>query len=198
MSINREEFTNFLEEFLLEEEAKELEIKITGSEEEDSPTINSLQKANYFLKLIKNIDEDIKSIEELCKEEVDKTIKRIGEYKESQIKPMLAHREYYMKLLKNFTMHEIANSKKKSIKLPNGTLSISKQKPMWEYDEDTILNWLSLNHGDKFISRKIEEKIDKNELKKNIVLDDNNIPTLEGTEVPGLVITEREDKFTVK
>ena len=48
MSINRDEFVDFLEDYLLEEEAKELEIMITGDEEEDAPAINSLQKANYF------------------------------------------------------------------------------------------------------------------------------------------------------
>ena len=51
MSINKDEFVSFLEDFLLEEEAKELEVKITGEEEQDAPMINSMQKANYFLKL---------------------------------------------------------------------------------------------------------------------------------------------------
>lgn len=198
MSINKDEFVNFLEDYLLEEEAKDLEIKITGCEEEDSPTVNSLQKANYFIKLVKNIDEDIASIEELCKEEINKTIKRIEEYKESQIKPLLMHKTYYMKLLQNFTMYELENSKKKSIKLPNGTLSISKQQPLWDYNDEQLIEWLLDNSKDNFISRKIEEKVDKVALKKSIVLNDNNVPTLEGVEVPGLTITERDDKFTIK
>ena len=70
MSINKDEFVSFLEDFLLEEEAKELEVKITGEEEQDAPMINSMQKANYFLKLVKAIDEDIAAIDELCNEEI--------------------------------------------------------------------------------------------------------------------------------
>lgn len=77
MSINKDEFTSYLEDFLLNEEAKELEIKITGEEEADAPMINSLQKANYFLKLVKNIDEDIATMEDLSNEEINKTIERI-------------------------------------------------------------------------------------------------------------------------
>ena len=72
MTIKRDEFVDFLEDYLLEEEAQELEIMITGDEEEDAPAINSLQKANYFLKLVKNIDEDVQMIETLCAEEVKK------------------------------------------------------------------------------------------------------------------------------
>ena len=52
MSINKDEFLDFLEDYLMEEEAKELEIKITGEEEQDAPLIDSMQKANYFLKQI--------------------------------------------------------------------------------------------------------------------------------------------------
>lgn len=198
MSINKDEFVDFLEDFLMEEEAKELQISITGCEEDDAPTINSMQKANYFLKLIKMIDSDITSIEELCQEEIRKTTERINTYKESQLTPLLRQKEYYTKLLKNFAEHELADSKKRSIKLPNGTLSISKQQPLWTYDDEEIINWLAVNNGDQFISRKIEEKIDKVALKKAIVLNDEDIPTYEGKEVTGLVVTQREDKFTVK
>ena len=66
MSINRDEFTNFIDEFLMQEEAKELQIKITGEEEKDAPMIDSMQKANYFLKLVQNIEADMNVINELC------------------------------------------------------------------------------------------------------------------------------------
>ena len=55
MSINKDEFVDFLENYLMEEEAKELEITITGDEAQDAPMIDSRDKANYFLKLMNNI-----------------------------------------------------------------------------------------------------------------------------------------------
>lgn len=198
MSINKDEFVDFLEDFLLEEEAKELQIKITGEEEQDSPMINSMQKANYFLKLVKTIDEDIKAIDELCNEEIKKTIDRINKYKEEQIAPMLKQRDYFIKLLRNFTEHEIANSNKKSIKLPNGTLAMTKQQPAWEYEDDVIIKFLTANKGQDFISTKIEEKINKVAFKKAIKMNESGVPMFNGIEIPGLTVTEREDKFTVK
>ena len=198
MSINKDEFVSFLEDFLLEEEAKELQVKITGEEEQDAPMINSMQKANYFLKLVKTIAEDIKAIDELCNEEIKKTADRINKYKEEQIAPMLKQRDYFMKLLRNFTEREIADSKKKSIKLPNGTLAITKQQPVWTYEDEVIINFLTANQGQNFVSTKIEEKIDKVAFKKAIKMNKDGIPMFNGIEVPGLTVTEREDKFTVK
>lgn len=198
MSINKDEFVDFLEDFLMDEEAKELAINITGDEEVDAPAINSLQKANYFLKCIKAAEEDVKAIEELCQEEIRKVTERVEAYKANQLKPLQNQIAYYTRLLRNFTEHELANSKKKSIKLPNGTLAITKQQPLWTYQDEDIINFLTANHGESFVSTKIEEKIDKVAFKKAIVLNKEGIPTFNGLEVPGLSITEREDKFTVK
>ena len=163
MSINKDEFINFMEDFLIEDEAKELGIKIAG-EEEEAPKINSLQQANFYLKLVKSIDEDVASVEELCKEEIKKYEERIAKYKSSQIEPLLRQREYFIGLLKNYTEHELADSKKRSIKLPNGTLSLSKQQPLWEYEnEDSIIETLKALKYDEFINVKVEESINKKE-----------------------------------
>lgn len=197
MSINRDEFVDFLEDYLLEEEAKELEIMITGDEEEDAPAINSLQKANYFLKLVKNIDQDIQEIDVLCTEEIKKIAERINNYKMAQIEPLLSKRDYFVRLLKNFTENELADGKKKSIKLPNGTLAMTKQQPLWEYEDDSIIRFLIANNGNDYVSTKIEEKIDKVAFKKAVKIE-NNVPKFNGIEIPGLTVTEREDKFTVR
>lgn len=197
MSINKDEFVDFLEDYLLQEEAKELEIMITGDEEEDAPMINSMQKANYFLKLVKNIDQDILDIDALCAEEIKKTTERINNYKIAQIEPLLKQRDYFVRLLKNFTEHELANSTKKSIKLPSGTLAMTKQQPLWEYEDDSIIKFLIANNGNNYVSTKIEEKIDKVAFKKAVKIE-NGIPKFNGIEIPGLSVTERENKFTVK
>lgn len=197
MSINKDEFVDFLEDYLLQEEAKELEIMITGDEEEDAPMINSMQKANYFLKLVKNIDQDILDIDALCAEEIKKTTERINNYKIAQIEPLLKQRDYFVRLLKNFTEHELANSTKKSIKLPSGTLAMTKQQPLWEYEDDSIIKFLIANNGNNYVSTKIEEKIDKVAFKKAVKIEDG-IPKFNGIEIPGLSVTERENKFTVK
>lgn len=198
MSINKDEFINFMEDFLIEDEAKELGIKITG-EEEELPKINSLQQANFYVKLVKSIDEDINNIELLCKEELQKYQDRISKYKSSQIEPLLRQREYFSNLLKNYTEHELADSKKRSIKLPNGTLALTKQLPIWEYeDEDSIIETLKAIKCNELINVKVEESINKKELKKETVIDENGKVLINGHEIHGITITKRDDKFTVK
>lgn len=198
MSINKDEFTNFIEDFLMQEEQKELQIKITGDESLDAPMIDSMQKANYFLKLIKNLEADMKTINELCDEEIKKTADRVNNYRESQLAPLVRTCNYYSNLLKNYTENQLTNSKKRSIKLPNGTLSISKQQPTYDYEDETVINWLLENKIDDFITTKIENKLDKREFKKVIELDDEGNATFKGKTVPGLTITPKDDKFTIK
>lgn len=198
MSINKDEFTSFLEDFLLEEEAKELAVKITGEEEKDAPMIDSMQKANYFLKLVKNIDKDIADMEALCAEELAKTAARIDAFRESQVGPLVRQKEYFCRLLKNFTEAQLADSKKRSIKLPNGTLAISRQQPLWAYEDEELIDWLLKHDGDNFITTKIENKINKVDFKKAVEINDDGVALLQGKEIPGLTVTAREDKFTVK
>lgn len=198
MSINRDEFTNFIDEFLMQEEAKELQIKITGEEEKDAPMIDSMQKANYFLKLVKNIEADMNTINELCDEEINKTTNRVNNYREAQLLPLIRTYNYYSKLLQNYAENQLMDSKKRSVKLPNGTLSISKQAPTYDYEDDTIIDWLLENKIEKYVTTKIENKLDKREFKKAIELDDEGNAIYENKTVPGLTITPKDDKFIIR
>lgn len=195
--INENEFINELEGYLLSEEAKELEIGITG-EEEETPVIDSPQKANFFLKLIKNIDEDMESINNLCDEEITKTTDRVNTYREAQLSSLANQKEYFLKILKNYTEAMFLNSKKKNIKLPNGTLAMTKQQPLWEYEDDEIISYLKQHNLNDLLTVEVKEKINKKDLKKSVEVDDDGHAVINGEVMPGIKITTREDKFTVK
>lgn len=196
MSINKDEFVDFLENYLMEEEAKELEITITGDEAQDAPMIDSRDKANYFLKLMNNIKEDIDSINAICDAEIEKTTKRVNEYRESQLHTLVKQYEYYKKILKNFTEHELANSKKKSVPLAYGTLSIKKQQDKWEYDEEKLLSWFK-EHNPELINTKVTESVDKKQL-KSLSSKNGEVAMLNGVPVEGVTIIAQPDKFDVK
>lgn len=199
MSINKDEFIGFLEDYLMEEEAKELEIKIAETEEQSGPLIDSMQKANYFLKLVSKIQEDIDSINMLCDGEIEKTIERVNAYRNSQIKPLANQKEYYANLLKNFAEKELEDSKKRSVKLPYGTLSIKKQQPKWDYgDEAELLQWLKTNELQCVINEKISHSIDKKSLKDQVIVAPDNTVMLNGKVLPGIQVIEQADKFTIK
>ena len=196
MSINKDEFVDFLENYLMEEEAKELEITITGDEAQDAPMIDSRDKANYFLKLMNNIKEDIDSINAICDVEIEKTTKRVNEYRESQLHTLVKQYEYYKKILKNFTEYELANSKKKSVPLAYGTLSIKKQQDKWEYDEEKLLSWFK-EHNPELINTKVTESVDKKQL-KSLSSKNGEVAMLNGVPVEGVTIIAQPDKFDVK
>ena len=180
----------------MEEEAKELEITITGDEEHDAPMIDSRDKANYFLKLMMNLKSDIDQINAICDAEIAKTTKRVETFREEQLRTLTKQYEYYEKILKNFTEHEIANSKKKSIPLAYGTLSIKSQPAKWEYDEATLLEWAKTN-APHLINTKVTESVIKNDLKANVEKDGETVK-LEGKVVEGVNLVEQPPKFSVK
>lgn len=196
MSINKNDFVDFLENYLMEEEAKELEITVTGDEEHDAPMIDSREKANYFLKLMSNIEKDIEDINAICDAEIAKTTQRVNAFRDNQLHTLVKQYEYYKRILENFTQHELLNSKKKSVPLAYGTLSIKKQRDKWEYDEATILNWMKENAPD-CVHIKTVESFDKKEL-KSLVDKDGTIPKINGKVVEGVTIIPQPDKFDVK
>lgn len=196
MSIRKDEFVDFLETYLMEEEAKELEITITGDEEHDAPMIDSRDKANYFLKLMMNLKSDIDQINAICDSEIAKTTQRVETFREEQLRTLTKQYEYYEKILKNFTEHEIANSKKKSIPLAYGTLSIKSQPVKWEYNDEALLEWAKKN-APQLVNVKTTESVIKNDLKANVEKD-GNIVKLEGKPVEGVNLVEQPPKFSVK
>lgn len=203
MSINKDEFVGFLEDYLMEEEAQELEIKITGEEEQDSPLVDSMQKANYFVKLVSKINEDIDSINTLCDKEIEKVVDRVNTYRQAQIKPLANQIVYYEKLLKNYTEKELAETNKRSVKLPYGTLSMKKQQPKWDYgDEKELVKWFKDNGFNNLLNKKETFAVDKKSLKDVVaVTDDGVVISTEDKKqivLPGVSVTAQEDKFSIK
>lgn len=203
MSVKRDDFLDFLEDYLMAEEAEELQIKIMGEEEQDAPLIDSIQKANYFVKLVSKIQEDIDSINMLCNEEIEKVVARVNAYRDMQIKPLESQKAYYSKLLQNFTEKELAESNKRSIKLPYGTLSMKKQQPKWEYgDEKELVKLLQENNLNNLISEKVTHSLDKKSFKDFVAVTDNGVVlvTEDKTTIPlpGVSVITQEDKFTIK
>ena len=69
--------------------------------------------------------------------------------------------EFLERCLKSFAIKELEGSKKKSIKLPYGTLSFKKQQDKYEYSEELIMDWLKNNNYTKYINTKTIESVKK-------------------------------------
>lgn len=194
--INETDFLNDLNEFMREELAKELDIK---TDENNNYLINDNATANYFIGLTKQCNDEIQQIQEFIAAEKERLINKLTEYEAAQISGIKKKQLYYNRALEDYARRELANSSKKSIKLPNGTLAIKKQQPHYNYEDETIIEWAK-DFYPELIKTTIPEpkqSIDKKELKKRLIID-NGVAYIDGIEVPGLTVDILDDNFSVK
>ena len=82
-----------------------------------------------------------------------------------------------------------------SYKLPSGKLVLKKQEPTYERNNAELLPWLKANRPELV---KVEESPNWAELKKTITVVGESATTKDGEVIPGVKVTEREDKFEVE
>lgn len=194
---NTEDFIKDLNESISKMEAEELNINVTGNEESDREMIQNPQQANYFCKVVNELREERAKTEELINQELERVQREYEAYKTKELNRIDGQIQYFSGLLESYATKELQNSKKRSIKLPHGTLSIKKQQDKYDYDEAAILECLKKNKQDKFIKVQTVETVNKKDLKKE-GFSHNGKLYLDNIEVKGVVITAQPDKFEVK
>lgn len=194
---NTEDFIKDLNESISKMEAEELNINVTGNEESDREMIQNPQQANYFCKVVNELREERAKTEELINQELERVKREYEAYKTKEFNRIDGQIQYFSGLLESYATKELQNSKKRSIKLPHGTLSIKKQQDKYDYDEDAIIECLKKNKQDKFIKVQTVETVNKKDLKKE-GFSHNGKLYLDNIEVKGVVITAQPDKFEVK
>ena len=80
-------------------------------------------------------------------------------------------------------------------KLPTGKMVLKHQAPEFERKDEDLLPWLKENRPDLV---KVTESANWAELKKAVKVVGENVVTKDGEVVPGVKVTEREDKFEVE
>lgn len=194
---NTEDFIKDLNESISKMEAEELNINVTGNEKSDREIIQNPQQANYFCKVVNELREERAKTEELINQELERVKREYEAYKTKEFNRIDGQIQYFSGLLESYATKELQNSKKRSIKLPHGTLSIKKQQDKYDYDEEAILECLKKNKQDKFIKVQTVETVNKKDLKKE-GFSHNGKLYLDNIEVKGVVITAQPDKFEVK
>lgn len=194
---NNDLIMNELEEFMLAAEVEELKVKLANDTEEDGTLlVKNKSDADFYIKQINKLKEQKEEINNFVDQEVERQMRLYQEYRENRLRPLDSQIAFYEEALKTFAMNEYAETNKKTIKLPNGTLSIKKQQPKYVYNDDEVLEFLQENNLNDYIRTKAE--VNKKDLKKNAVINNNNQLVINGKEVPGVVVIPQEDKFEVK
>lgn len=185
------DFINELEDFLSEHEKKTLNI-----DEEAEHLINDKSQANYFVKLSKDCQAEIDEVQKLVAEEKQRYCDLLDKFQAEQVESINKRKRYYDGALEDFAVRELEGSNKKSIKLPYGIIAIKKQLPQYDYNDEAVISWAK-EMAPEFVKTTVKESLNKAELKKQCKVTNGEL-YLSGQKVPGVIVTDRDDKFEVK
>lgn len=193
MSINS---ISELKRIILMAEAEEL--NINDIESEDGILIRNNTEADFYIKLINRLRQEAQEINEFVDAELERQVRLYEGYRAERLSPIENQIKFYEEALRTYTMNELADSNKRSIKLPNGTLAIRKQQPSYNYDEEEVMRYLKENELEQYITVKTTESLNKKEIKKDFVVNNNNQLVFNNKVIPGTSVEFKDDKFEVK
>ena len=222
MSLEQEQLTRELLDFIDEEETDELDIK-----DKQIQKIENTNQANYYVKKLKEIQEQKEDITETCQRQIRSYTEKVNAWQERMFSNLDNEENYYNNLLKDYALEQLEGTKKKTLKLIEGTLSFRKTQPKYTYDEDNAIQFientdlpylktkatLELNdldltyeikddnqlyiNGVKIGTAQVKKSIDKTKLKKDGIIKNNKL-YIEGVQVDGVEVEILEDNFIVK
>jgi hypothetical protein len=188
---------NTLREVINEIEVEEQEVSFQPFTVTDLESAAEAQRRiAYFRDQMENID---KIVEQQIKPFMDK-IEKIKDWGEQAKKEFHDKESSYAAHLEMFMREEIrkqvesGKKPKKTISLPYGKISLKKQQPEFAKDEDVLLNYAK-----QVGLYKTKESTDWSELKKKCEVVNGYLVDKEtGEVIPGVTVTERDDKFELK
>ena len=189
-------FMDELEQFMLKAEVEELKVKLAEDVEEDGTLlVKNNSDADFYLRQINKLKEQKEEINKFVDQELERQMRLYQQYREDRMRPLDNQIAFYEEALRTFAMNEYAETNRKTIKLPNGTLSIRKQPPKYVYNDEQVLSFLKENNLNDYI--RVKEEVNKKDLKKAAKITNNNQMMIDGKEVPGVVVVPQDDKFEV-
>jgi phage host-nuclease inhibitor protein Gam len=153
--------------------------------------IDSIDKAEWAVKKIGKYRGNIDQAKTEAQAQIDKINTWLAAVTEENQKQI----EFFTGMLAPFADEQLADAKKKSLKLPSGVIGFRKNQPKVEYDESVLLPWCKDNAKD-FV--KTKETVLWGEFNKTLTVADDKALTTDGEIIPGIVAAEQPDTFYVK
>lgn len=193
--VNEQDFLRELTDFINAEDEKNAGI---NAEEVANNTfaIQTLDQADYILRRLNQTKQEIEHIKEIGQRKKEEYCEKIDRFIEANTKGAYSSVSYLESLLRTFLEDYTKDKKSKSLKLPEGTLSLRAQKPKYVYNDDLLLSWLKDN-ATEFIKEKVTVSPDKDKLKKEVEISGDKL-IYNGLVIEGVDIVEQKDAFSVK
>lgn len=178
-------------EGIIETEAIELGIDV----EKVGFSITKESQANFFLKRMEEVSKEKAELNEMCDKDIEAHINKVNEFRNKKVAGIDNAINYFTELLEDFAKKELLVSKKKSMKLINGTLQFKKAADKYEYEEEKLIKYMNENNLVGFTRTKVE--LNKVELKKSVTVVKDEV-MLEGKKIEGITVTPGLINFSIK
>lgn len=161
--------------------------------EERGFVVDNEQKANWALRKIKQMREQIEKTNSIAESE----IQNIEQWSSEENDKCLQSIDYFQSLLAEYAMNlKDKDPKFKSLKLPNGRIGFRKRQPKWTYDDDKVLQALKDAEMDDLI--RVRESPKKDDIKKVFeVINGRVVNPNTGEVIEGITVEEQPDNFNV-
>ena len=179
-------------EAITEEEVSDLGIEI----EKENFAITSDEQANFFLRRLEEVRSEKDKINNTCNQEIERFTARVNNFRAKETLSLENTERFFCTLLENYARQQLEGSKKKSIKLPFGTMSFKKSPRKMVYDDEVLMNFIKSHNLNDFI--RIKEEINKKDLKSQLKITEDGIVTLDDQVVEGITTMPGETTFSVK
>ena len=168
--------------------AEEEAVGLSGSVDAgEGFAIETRDQAEYYTRRLVEAQRHDAAVKAAAKKRIQEYTERVKAWEESELKEHAFDVERWTSLLRIWAEKEIVGSKKKSIKLVEGTLSFHKDTEI-KYDDEKLIPYLKKNY--KYLLVEQEPKVDKLALKKKF--------NLEKDKIPGVTFIQKPDSFSVK
>ncbi|MFZ5965656.1 MAG: host-nuclease inhibitor Gam family protein [Bacillota bacterium] len=174
------------------EDISDIIFNLPEKEVKEKFTVKDLHEADWCLRKIRTANKKREEIEELARLEID----RINAWKEKELHQLDEGKAFFEGLLVEYLISRRKVDPKFKISTPYGKVSTRKQPSKWEYDEETILQYLKQSGNNQFI--RIKEEVDKENLKKSVEVVNGRAVTENGEIIEGIIIREQVEKIEIK
>ena len=139
----------------------------------------------------------------LIEEQYKRMIARHEKWREEALKELEDNDAYFQALLRPWAEEKIAGGKKKSVKLPSGTVGFRAGSGTYKFGEEkvtaTSAKLLAFVKNDDVSFIKVEESVRWGDYKATLhVMDDGKVVSANGEVIPDMTYTEGEPSFYVK
>jgi len=163
----------------------------------DGFRVKTTEQAIWAMRKLHGIVVEIESVKAVALAEIDK----IQAWVESETKQLQSDENFFTALLEGYHRRLFAeDNKKKTVKLPHGSLQLRAQEPAYTKDDKKIIEWAEQNRPELVITPPQPEKeLSWGDMKKTIKVIGRQVTcTVTGEVVPGIEAMERDPKFSVK